>query len=81
MSVEAIIREMREILERPETTEGVELREGFGTDYWIVLDGEAVTDPRSLQQPAGVHEASRVFDPEPDGTEPGRVSCEGVCVK
>jgi hypothetical protein len=27
---------MREILERPEPIEGVELREGFGTDYWIV---------------------------------------------
>jgi hypothetical protein len=36
MSVEAIIREMREILERPEPAEGVELRDGFGTDYWIV---------------------------------------------
>jgi hypothetical protein len=36
MSQEAIIREMREILERPEASDGVELREGFGTDYWIV---------------------------------------------
>jgi maltooligosyltrehalose trehalohydrolase len=34
-----------------------------GTDYWIVLDGEAVTDPRSLRQPAGVDAAGRVFDP------------------
>ena len=35
-----------------------------GTDYAIVLDGgDPVPDPRSLWQPHGVHEASRVFDP------------------
>ncbi|MCU1597835.1 MAG: 1,4-alpha-glucan branching protein [Glaciihabitans sp.] len=35
-----------------------------GTDYSIVLDGaEPVPDPRSRRQPAGVHAASRAFDP------------------
>ncbi len=34
-----------------------------GTDYSIVVDGDALPDPRSLWQPHGVHEASRVFDP------------------
>ena len=35
-----------------------------GSDYAIVLDGgDPVPDPRSLWQPDGVHEASRVFDP------------------
>jgi maltooligosyltrehalose trehalohydrolase len=35
-----------------------------GTDYAIVLDGgDPVPDPRSLWQPNGVHESSRVFDP------------------
>lgn len=44
MSQEAIIREMREILERPEPAEGVELREGFGTDYWIVTARTTAND-------------------------------------
>jgi maltooligosyltrehalose trehalohydrolase len=35
-----------------------------GVDYSIVLDeGDAVPDPRSRRQPAGVHDASRAFDP------------------
>jgi maltooligosyltrehalose trehalohydrolase len=35
-----------------------------GTDYSIVLDGaDPVPDPRSRRQPAGVHAASRAFDP------------------
>jgi maltooligosyltrehalose trehalohydrolase len=35
-----------------------------GTDYCVVLDGgNPVPDPRSLWQPAGVHDASRAFDP------------------
>ncbi|XVV01360.1 malto-oligosyltrehalose trehalohydrolase [Actinosynnema sp. CA-248983] len=33
-----------------------------GTDYAFVVDGEALPDPRSLWQPNGVHEASRVYD-------------------
>jgi maltooligosyltrehalose trehalohydrolase len=34
-----------------------------GTDYAVVLDGgDPLPDPRSLRQPRGVHEASRVFD-------------------
>jgi maltooligosyltrehalose trehalohydrolase len=34
-----------------------------GTDYALVLDGgDPVPDPRSLRQPKGVHDASRVFD-------------------
>ncbi|MCW2748981.1 MAG: hypothetical protein JWR83_91 [Aeromicrobium sp.] len=51
MSDEALIREMREILERPEPIDGVELRDGFGTDYWIVTarptansDGDPVVE-------------------------------------
>ncbi len=32
-----------------------------GTDYAFVIDGEAYPDPRSLWQPKGVHEASRVY--------------------
>lgn len=34
-----------------------------GTDYWYVLDGVACPDPVSRSQPAGVHGASRVVDP------------------
>jgi maltooligosyltrehalose trehalohydrolase len=34
-----------------------------GTDYSIVIDGDALPDPRSLWQPEGVHGRSRVFDP------------------
>jgi maltooligosyltrehalose trehalohydrolase len=45
-----------------EWIDSVELRDG--TDYSLVLDGaDPVPDPRSLQQPNGVHGASRVFDP------------------
>ncbi len=33
-----------------------------GTDYSIVVDGEALPDPRSRRQPDGVHGPSRVFD-------------------
>jgi maltooligosyltrehalose trehalohydrolase len=34
-----------------------------GTDYSVVLDGgDPVPDPRSRQQPDGVHDASRVYD-------------------
>ncbi|GGP84575.1 malto-oligosyltrehalose trehalohydrolase [Saccharothrix coeruleofusca] len=33
-----------------------------GADYAFVLDGEPLPDPRSLWQPNGVHEASRVYD-------------------
>ncbi|MEU4804504.1 malto-oligosyltrehalose trehalohydrolase [Actinosynnema sp. NPDC023587] len=33
-----------------------------GVDYAFVLDGDALPDPRSLRQPNGVHEASRVYD-------------------
>ncbi|HUQ60278.1 malto-oligosyltrehalose trehalohydrolase [Lentzea sp.] len=32
-----------------------------GTDYAFVIDGEAYPDPRSLWQPNGVHQASRVY--------------------
>ncbi len=32
-----------------------------GTDYAFVVDGKALPDPRSLWQPGGVHEASRVY--------------------
>ncbi|MFD5826192.1 malto-oligosyltrehalose trehalohydrolase [Lentzea sp. NPDC060358] len=32
-----------------------------GTDYAFVVDGQAYPDPRSLWQPNGVHEASRVY--------------------
>jgi maltooligosyltrehalose trehalohydrolase len=34
-----------------------------GSDYSFVLDGDAVPDPQSRRQPAGVHNASRAFDP------------------
>ncbi|MEU7479576.1 malto-oligosyltrehalose trehalohydrolase [Lentzea sp. NPDC042327] len=33
-----------------------------GTDYAFVVDGQALPDPRSLWQPNGVHEASRVYE-------------------
>ncbi len=33
-----------------------------GTDYWFVLDGERLPDPRSPWQPAGVHGPSRTVD-------------------
>ncbi|MDT7782515.1 MAG: maltooligosyltrehalose trehalohydrolase, partial [Pseudonocardiales bacterium] len=32
-----------------------------GTDYAFVIEGKAYPDPRSLWQPNGVHEASRVY--------------------
>ncbi|KJK43130.1 malto-oligosyltrehalose trehalohydrolase [Lentzea aerocolonigenes] len=32
-----------------------------GTDYAFVIEGQAYPDPRSLWQPNGVHEASRVY--------------------
>ena len=35
-----------------------------GTNYWIVVDGDPLPDPRSRWQPDGVHAASRVFDPD-----------------
>ena len=44
MSDESLIREMREILERSEPIDGVELREGFGTDYWIVTARPTAND-------------------------------------
>jgi hypothetical protein len=44
MSQEALIREMREILERPEPIDGVDLRDGFGTDYWIVTARPTAND-------------------------------------
>jgi maltooligosyltrehalose trehalohydrolase len=34
-----------------------------GADYWVVVDGDPLPDPRSRWQPAGVHGTSRVFDP------------------
>jgi maltooligosyltrehalose trehalohydrolase len=34
-----------------------------GTDYWIVVDGDPLPDPRTRWQPDGVHGASRAFDP------------------
>ena len=47
-----------------------------GTDYWIVVDGDPLPDPRSRWQPEGVHSASRVFDPDAfewtDADWPGR---------
>ncbi|CCH33431.1 malto-oligosyltrehalose trehalohydrolase [Actinosynnema sp. NPDC047251] len=47
-----------------------------GVDYAFVLDGDALPDPRSLWQPNGVHEASRVYDHTAfewtDGTWTGR---------
>ena len=47
-----------------------------GTDYWIVVDGDPLPDPRSRWQPDGVHAASRVFDPDAfewtDADWPGR---------
>ncbi len=54
-----------------------------GTDYAIVLDGgHPVPDPRSLWQPDGVHQASRVFDPSAfdwtDSAWPGRELAGGV---
>jgi maltooligosyltrehalose trehalohydrolase len=35
---------------------------GHGSDYRFVLDGDALPDPRSAHQPAGVHGPSRVVD-------------------
>jgi maltooligosyltrehalose trehalohydrolase len=53
-----------------------------GTDYSFVLDGDAVPDPRSRRQPAGVHHASRAFDPSEhewrDRTWKGRQLAGGV---
>jgi maltooligosyltrehalose trehalohydrolase len=46
--------------EDDEWTAGIELEPG--TDYSIVVDGDAMPDPRSRRQPDGVHGASRVFD-------------------
>lgn len=33
-----------------------------GTDYWFVVDGDRLPDPRSPWQPSGVHGPSRTFD-------------------
>ncbi|HMH58471.1 MAG TPA: malto-oligosyltrehalose trehalohydrolase [Galbitalea sp.] len=53
-----------------------------GTDYSIVVDGDALPDPRSRWQPAGVHGASRVFDADAfewsDQTWTGRQLAGGV---
>jgi maltooligosyltrehalose trehalohydrolase len=54
-----------------------------GTDYSVVLDGaDPVPDPRSRRQPAGVHAASRTFDPDEyewnDASWTGRQLAGGV---
>jgi maltooligosyltrehalose trehalohydrolase len=42
-----------------------------GTDYAFVIEGKAYPDPRSLWQPNGVHEASRVYTHEFEWTDGG----------
>ncbi|SDM01110.1 maltooligosyltrehalose trehalohydrolase [Lentzea albidocapillata subsp. violacea] len=52
-----------------------------GTDYAFVIEGHAYPDPRSLWQPGGVHEASRVYTHEfawTDSTWTGRALPGGV---
>jgi maltooligosyltrehalose trehalohydrolase len=42
-----------------------------GTDYAFVIEGKAYPDPRSLWQPNGVHEASRVYTHDFEWTDGG----------